>query len=186
MHQPLDGHLTHNAIVAATFEALSRVPKDCLPKKIIGCEVWRGLNWLPFGKGYPHTDRLTYPIDMSESVDRFLQLINCHKTQVEGGNDYTKIVSRWEANAALSDPHTASVIKPKHLAFGLDMTEFVMLMRAGKTDLDKYIHPLVLEFEQALQKSITASSPTVNTMVSKSAAIEPAFVLPPKPQLVLA
>jgi LmbE family N-acetylglucosaminyl deacetylase len=173
VHSPLDGHPTHNATTAATFEALKRLPPEFeMPKQIIGCEVWRGLDWLPNTKDYPLTQKLLCTIDMSGAVDCFKEIIACHQTQIVGGTDYERtVVSRWQANV-MANPHKTTVDAPQYIALGLDLTEFVQQLREGKATVDSYFQPLVQEFVVAAQKSITGSSPMPNTMVSAQATSE--------------
>jgi LmbE family N-acetylglucosaminyl deacetylase len=47
MHQPFDRHASHVRVCFALLEALRRLPKSKRPKQILGCEVWRNLDWSP-------------------------------------------------------------------------------------------------------------------------------------------
>src|ERR1700709_814859 len=49
-HNPADKHDTHIGVVIATIQALRELPRHQRPKKVIGCEVWRDLDWLPDAK----------------------------------------------------------------------------------------------------------------------------------------
>jgi LmbE family N-acetylglucosaminyl deacetylase len=47
MHQPFDRHASHVRVCFALLEALRRLPKSKRPAQILGCEVWRNLDWAP-------------------------------------------------------------------------------------------------------------------------------------------
>ena len=46
-HNSADKHDTHIGVTIAALQAMRELPKDRRPKKVIGCEVWRALDWLP-------------------------------------------------------------------------------------------------------------------------------------------
>jgi LmbE family N-acetylglucosaminyl deacetylase len=46
-HNPADKHDTHIGVVVAAIQAMRELARDQRPKKVIGCEVWRNLDWLP-------------------------------------------------------------------------------------------------------------------------------------------
>jgi LmbE family N-acetylglucosaminyl deacetylase len=45
-HNPADKHATHIGVFAALLRALSKPAGPGRPAKLIGCEVWRDLDWL--------------------------------------------------------------------------------------------------------------------------------------------
>jgi LmbE family N-acetylglucosaminyl deacetylase len=45
-HSPADKHETHIAVFAATIQALRRLPADRRPKRVLGYEGWRDLDWM--------------------------------------------------------------------------------------------------------------------------------------------
>jgi LmbE family N-acetylglucosaminyl deacetylase len=46
-HNLADKHPTHVAEVLAVIGALRLMPAGGRPKRVIGCEVWRDLDWMP-------------------------------------------------------------------------------------------------------------------------------------------
>ena len=46
-HNPADKHDTHRGVVIAAWQAMRELPRDRRPNKVVGCEVWRNLEWLP-------------------------------------------------------------------------------------------------------------------------------------------
>jgi hypothetical protein len=49
-HNPADKHDTHIGVTIATLLAIRSLPKEMRPAKVIGCEVWRNLDWMPDGE----------------------------------------------------------------------------------------------------------------------------------------
>lgn len=45
-HNPADKHETHIAVLMRVVRALRQVPAEHRPKRLLGCEVWRDLDWL--------------------------------------------------------------------------------------------------------------------------------------------
>jgi len=45
-HNLADKHDTHIGVVIAALQAMRELPREQRPKKVIGCEVWRNLDWL--------------------------------------------------------------------------------------------------------------------------------------------
>ncbi len=45
-HNPADKHATHINVLVAVLEALREVPVECRPERLLGCEMWRSLDWL--------------------------------------------------------------------------------------------------------------------------------------------
>jgi hypothetical protein len=45
-HNPADKHDTHIGVVIAALQAMRELPREQRPKKVIGCEVWRNLDWM--------------------------------------------------------------------------------------------------------------------------------------------
>jgi glucosamine-6-phosphate deaminase len=46
-HNPADKHDTHIGVTIAALQAMRELPRDQRPQQVIGCEVWRNLDWLP-------------------------------------------------------------------------------------------------------------------------------------------
>ena len=47
-HNPADKHDTHIGVVITTLQAMRELPRNQRPKKVVGCEVWRTFDWLPY------------------------------------------------------------------------------------------------------------------------------------------
>src|SRR5687768_2551909 len=46
LHQPADKHDTHIGVLVHSLAALRKLPADRRPERVLGCEVWRDLDWL--------------------------------------------------------------------------------------------------------------------------------------------
>jgi LmbE family N-acetylglucosaminyl deacetylase len=55
LHNPADKHDSHVAVLLRCLEAIWTLPADQRPKRVLGCEVWRDLDWLPDSSRLPST-----------------------------------------------------------------------------------------------------------------------------------
>ncbi|HEY5039115.1 MAG TPA: PIG-L family deacetylase, partial [bacterium] len=112
-HNFTDKHDTHVAVTLRVMAALRRLPKDQRPKKVIGCEVWRSLDWLC------DPDKVVMPVDGHENLAD--SLMGVFDSQICGGKRYDLATrGRRLANATYFESH--AVDKNKALAWGMDMT----------------------------------------------------------------
>lgn len=115
-HNPFDKHDTHVAVCLRVCEALKRVKKECLPKKVYGCEVWRDLDWLP--------DERKTVWDVSERPALQRKLIAVFASQVAGGKRYDLAADgRRKAHATYYQSH--GVDNASRLAYAIDMTDLL-------------------------------------------------------------
>jgi LmbE family N-acetylglucosaminyl deacetylase len=56
-HNLADKHYTHVAVALRVIAAVRRLPKATRPSRVIGCEVWRDLDWLG------DADKVALPVD---------------------------------------------------------------------------------------------------------------------------
>jgi LmbE family N-acetylglucosaminyl deacetylase len=115
-HNFQDKHDTHVAVALRVIAALRRLPKDRRPKKVIGCEVWRSLDWLC------DKDKVVMPVDGRENLAD--ALMGVFDSQICGGKRYDLATrGRRLANATYFESH--EVDKNKALAWGMDMTPLI-------------------------------------------------------------
>ena len=115
-HNLADKHDTHIGVVMATIQALRELPRKNRPKKIIGCEVWRDLDWLP--------DAKKVVMDVSGHDSLAAQLNGVFTSQIEGGKRYDlAIAGRRSANATFFDSHATDAAT--QIVFGMDLTPLV-------------------------------------------------------------
>jgi LmbE family N-acetylglucosaminyl deacetylase len=97
-HNPADKHDTHVGVVIAALQAMRELPREQRPKQVIGCEVWRDLDWLP--------DAEKVVMDVSGSDILAVELSGIFKSQIAGGKRYDlAIAGRRAANATFFDSH---------------------------------------------------------------------------------
>jgi LmbE family N-acetylglucosaminyl deacetylase len=116
LHNPADKHDTHIGVLRCCLEALSRLPRHQLPELVLGCEVWRGLDWML------EADKMA--LDCSPHPELRRQLVAVFRSQMAGGKRYDLAAEgRWVSNATYRDPHTADGCEA--LAWAVDLTSVV-------------------------------------------------------------
>lgn len=135
-HNPADKHDTHLGVLVATLQALRALPPRRRPAQVIGCEVWRNLDWLP--------DQRKVVMDVS-GHDRFAARLNAtFASQIAGGKRYDlATLGRRSANATFFDSHATD--SATQVIFGLDLTP---LVSDPTRDLADFTLSLVDEFRQ--------------------------------------
>jgi LmbE family N-acetylglucosaminyl deacetylase len=144
IHNPFDKHESHLACMRASLEAVRIYAGEMDPqfplRTIFGCEVWRGLDWLP--------DSYKVLLDVSDYLDLQRELIGAHRSQIEGSKNYIDAtLGRQFANATYNDSHNLDEAVAATLA--LDLSEFLTdpdltLVNFQTRILDEY-NRLILE-----------------------------------------
>jgi LmbE family N-acetylglucosaminyl deacetylase len=115
-HNPADKHDTHIGVVVAALQAMRELPRDQRPKKVIGCEVWRNLDWL--------ADSEKVVMDVSGRDNLAAALNGIFDSQIAGGKRYDlATLGRRAANATFFESHATD--RANQLIFGLDLTPVV-------------------------------------------------------------
>ena len=91
-HNPADKHDTHIAVLSAAIHVMRELPSEKRPKRILGCEVWRDLDWMP--------DEDKVALDVSKRENLANALVGIFDSQITGGKRYDRAaVGRRYANA---------------------------------------------------------------------------------------
>jgi LmbE family N-acetylglucosaminyl deacetylase len=115
-HNLADKHDTHVAVALRVIAALRRLSKDRRPKKVIGCEVWRDLDWLG------DADKVVMAVDAHPNLAD--ALTGVFDSQICGGKRYDLAArGRRLANATFFESHL--VDKNQALIWGIDLTPLV-------------------------------------------------------------
>ena len=115
-HNLADKHDTHIGVVVAAIQAMRELPKTKRPAKVIGCEVWRDLDWLP--------DAKKVVMDVSGSDKLAAKLNGMFDSQITGGKRYDlATLGRRSANATFFDSHATD--EATQVIFGMDLTPLV-------------------------------------------------------------
>lgn len=116
-HNPADKHASHVGVTIAALQAMRELPRAHRPGQVIGCEVWRDLDWLP--------DEAKVLMDVSGRDNLAAALNGVFDSQIAGGKRYDlAILGRRAANATFLDSHATDAAT--QLVFGLDLTPLVV------------------------------------------------------------
>ena len=133
-HNLADKHDTHLGVTLAALQAMRQLPRDQRPQQVIGCEVWRNLDWLP------DSDKVL--MDVSGRDNLAAALNGIFDSQIAGGKRYDlATLGRRAANATFFDSHTTDAAT--QLIFGLDLTP---LVTDETKDIVGYVCDLVEQF----------------------------------------
>lgn len=139
-HNMADKHATHVATALRTIEAIRRLSPDERPKKLIGLEVWRSLDWLC------DESKLVLPTDKHENLA--CALLGVHDSQIAGGKRYdVAAAGRRCANATFFKSH--AVDGASSASYGVDMTP---LMAGGSAK--EYIESYIDAFRREVAKQL--------------------------------
>ena len=115
-HNPADKHGTHIAVFAAVLNALRNLPTRERPERVLGCEVWRGLDWMP--------DREKVVMDVGGHTELARELNRVFASQIAGGKRYDlATLGRRRANATFLDSH--QVDATDQVCFAMDLTPLI-------------------------------------------------------------
>jgi len=115
-HNPADKHDTHIGVTIAALQAMREMPAELRPRKVIGCEVWRNLDWLP--------DDEKVLMDVSGRDNLAAAINGVFDSQIAGGKRYDlATLGRRAANATFFNSHTTDA--STQLIYGIDLTPLV-------------------------------------------------------------
>jgi len=141
-HNLADKHPTHIAVVIAVIDAVRALPRERRPRRLIGCEGWRDLDWLP--------DDEKVVMDVSGHEALAAKLSACFASQIEGGKRYDLAVAgRRAANATFADPH--AIDETTLVIYGMDLTPLIVDEARVPTD---YIDALIGRFGSEVQAAL--------------------------------
>ena len=113
LHNPADKHDTHVAVLLRCVEALRTLPRERRPRRLLGCEVWRDLDWLV------DTDKVA--LDASGHPELAEPLLTVFDSQVAGGKRYDlATLGRRAANATFHTSHQTDSLSA--ITWAMDLT----------------------------------------------------------------
>lgn len=116
LHNPADKHDTHIAVLWRCLAALRALPAERRPARVLGCEVWRNLDWL--------LDADKAVLDDSADPELATRLIGVFQSQIAGGKRYDlAIAGRRLANATFHTSHATD--RATALTWAMDLTPLV-------------------------------------------------------------
>lgn len=138
-HNLCDKHDTHVAVALRAIDAIRSLPLEQRPARLLGCEVWRDLDWLPDAK------KVVFDVSAHENLSA--ALLGVFDSQIAGGKRYDlATLGRRRANATYFQSH--SVDQAEAIIFGMDLTPL-----ATDTSIDPldYATAHIREFEQEVR-----------------------------------
>lgn len=142
-HNPADKHDTHIGVTVAALHAMRELPPEQRPKQVIGCEVWRNLDWLP--------DERKVLMDVSGRDILAAALNGVFDSQIAGGKRYDlATIGRRAANATFFDSHSTDA--STQLIFGVDLTP---LVTDGTADITAFVCDLIGEFQADVRNKLS-------------------------------
>jgi len=133
-HNLADKHDTHVAVALRVIAACRVLEPSARPTRLIGCEVWRDLDWLG------DADKVHMPLVGHEHLQS--ALLEVFDSQIAGGKRYDlATLGRRRAHATFSESHGTD--QHSALIWGMDLTA---LMHDG--DPHAYLAALLRRFEQ--------------------------------------
>jgi LmbE family N-acetylglucosaminyl deacetylase len=141
-HNLADKHDTHVGVALRVIEALRRLDPSERPARLIGCEVWRGLDWLM------DTDKVQ--LDVSDHENLQFALLGVFDSQIAGGKRYDLAsMGRRRANATYFESH--GVDNATGLSYGMDMTS---LMSDVSIKPAEFVQGFIQRFAQDVKERV--------------------------------
>ena len=135
-HNLADKHDTHVGVALRTVEAIRRLEPADRPERLVGCEVWRALDWMD--------DSAKVKMDVTEHENLQFALLGVFDSQIAGGKRYDLAsMGRRRANATYFESH--GVDATTGLSYGMDLTP---LIRDTGLDPRAFTESLIQQFAQ--------------------------------------
>lgn len=143
-HNPADKHATHIGVTVAAIEALRSLPAGDRPERVLGCEVWRGLDWM--------LDEEKVVLDVSGRENLAAALNGVFDSQIAGGKRYDLgVMGRRRANATFLELHAVDRAEGAELA--MDLTP---LVRDDALDITDYVDGFIDRFRADVLRNVRA------------------------------
>jgi LmbE family N-acetylglucosaminyl deacetylase len=148
-HNLADKHVTHIGVVIAAIQAMRELPRAQRPKKVIGCEVWRDLDWLP------DADKVVMDVSCYDHLAAALNGV--FDSQIAGGKRYDLATTgRRAANATFAESHATD--KANQVILGMDLTPLVAdenldIVAFAAGFVEKFADDVKMKLRRSLGKS---------------------------------
>lgn len=144
LHQPADKHDTHVALLGRCIEALRALPVDRRPARILGCEVWRDLDWL--------VDAEKVALNSGGHPELAAEILKVFDSQVTGGKRYDlATLGRRSANATFHTSHATD--RMSGITWAMDLTP---LMKDDRLSLENFTLAHVERLKEDVARRIRA------------------------------
>ena len=116
LHNLADKHDTHVGVALRCLEALRALPAEKRPRRVLGCEVWRDLDWLP------EDDKVA--LDAGRRPELAAELLKAFDSQISGGKRYDlAALGRRLAHATFHTSHATDRLAG--ITWAMDLTPLV-------------------------------------------------------------
>jgi LmbE family N-acetylglucosaminyl deacetylase len=144
-HNLADKHDTHVAVALRVVAACLSVPEAVRPKRVIGCEVWRDLDWLC------DPDKLVMPVNRHENLHA--ALMGVFDSQIAGGKRYDLATAgRRRAHATYLESHGTD--EHSSVILGMDLTPLL-----SGADPGELLKSYVARFEAEVSDRVARLTP---------------------------
>lgn len=141
-HNLADKHDTHIGVALRVVEALRRLEQVERPERCVGCEVWRGLDWMV------DSDKVVMNLSNHENLQ--LALLGVFDSQIVGGKRYDLAsMGRRRANATYFESH--EVDAATGLSYAMDMTP---LITDTKMNPAEFVQGFIQRFSDDVQERV--------------------------------
>ncbi len=131
LHNPADKHDTHIGVLLRCLEAIRALPETRRPARVLGCEVWRDLDWVP--------DAEKVALDSGRHPDLALKLLAVFDSQISGGKRYDlAAIGRRLANATFNTSHATDSVAG--ITWAIDLTP---VTREGGPSIHEFTASLI-------------------------------------------
>jgi LmbE family N-acetylglucosaminyl deacetylase len=142
LHQPADKHDTHVAVLAHSLAALRALPVEKRPPRVLGCEVWRDLDWM--------CDADKQVLDVGAFPNVAASLVGLFDSQISGGKRYDLATAgRRLAHATYHTSHATD--KFRGITWAMDLTP---LVRDATLSLRDYTRVLIDRFQRDVDERL--------------------------------
>ncbi|MEW6403239.1 MAG: PIG-L family deacetylase [Chloroflexota bacterium] len=135
-HNLADKHDTHVAVALRVVDAIRRLDPAERPARLVGCEVWRALDWMV------DSDKVMMNLSSHENLQE--ALLGVFDSQIAGGKRYDLAsMGRRRANATYLESHGVDLTTG--LSYGMDMTP---LIEDPNAKVEVFVNALIQRFSQ--------------------------------------
>jgi LmbE family N-acetylglucosaminyl deacetylase len=145
-HNLADKHDTHVGVALRVIEAIRRLDQSERPARLVGCEVWRALDWM--------SDSDKVQMNVSDHENLQFALLGVFDSQIAGGKRYDLAsMGRRRANATYFESH--GVDATTGLSYAMDMSP---LMSDATKDPVVFAQDFIQRFAQDVNDRIRRMS----------------------------
>ncbi len=144
LHNPADRHDTHIAVLTRCLEAMRGLPTARMPRQVLGCEVWRDLDWA--------LDADKTALDAGRRPELAAKLLAAFDSQISGGKRYDlATLGRRSAHATFHTSHATDRVKG--ITWALDLKP---MLAPGGPSLEAFADAVVGRFREDVLARIRA------------------------------